>query len=56
MASGVAGAEGERNELPVACRAGVMIFPGVFTLVRDADKQVIGAMLVCSGPGTAPAV
>jgi PAS domain S-box-containing protein len=50
MESGVAGGEGVAFELPVGCAGGVSVFPGMFVLVRDAGKAVIGAMAIFTAP------
>jgi PAS domain S-box-containing protein len=50
MESGVAGGEGQAFELPVGCAGGVSVFPGMFVLVRDASKTVIGAMAIFTAP------
>ena len=50
MESGFAGGEGVAFELPVGCAGGVMVFPGMFMLVRDAEKAVIGAMAIFTAP------
>ena len=46
MSTGTAGAEAQPVELPVNCRGGVQTFPGQFVLVRDSNKNVIGAMAI----------
>jgi PAS domain S-box-containing protein len=47
MEAGSAKLDGQSTEIPVKCRDGTMtVFPGAFYLVRDAQKIVIGAMVV----------
>jgi PAS domain S-box-containing protein len=46
MASGRAQYEGQPSDLPVKCRNGQTTFPGLFVLLRDARKNVIGAMAI----------
>ncbi len=46
METGSANAENQPCELPIACRSGLTAAPAVFTLLRSAQKSVIGAMVV----------
>jgi PAS domain S-box-containing protein len=54
MAEGVAQAEGQPFELPIGCAGGVAVFPGMFVLVRDAGKAVIGALAIFTAPTPPP--
>ena len=52
METGSAKSEGHSTEIPVRCRDGrVVAFPGLFVLLRDANKDVIGAMAIFSPAG-----
>jgi PAS domain S-box-containing protein len=57
MATGSAQYEGQPSDLPVKCRNGQRVFPGLFMLLRDARKNVIGAMAIFTAaePGSAEA-
>jgi PAS domain S-box-containing protein len=47
MDAGSANLDGQSTEIPVKCRDGtVTVFPGAFMLLRNAQKQVIGAMVI----------
>lgn len=47
MANGSSKLDGQSTEIPVKCRDGAMtVFKGAFMLLRNADKKVIGAMVI----------
>jgi PAS domain S-box-containing protein len=47
MEAGSANLDGQSTQIPVRCADGsVTVFPGAFMLLRDAEKKVIGAMVV----------
>jgi PAS domain S-box-containing protein len=47
METGSAKLDGQSTEIPVKCADGnVTVFPGAFMLLRDAERRVIGAMVV----------
>jgi len=47
MDAGAANLDGQSTEIPVKCRDGtITVFPGAFMLLRDAQKKVIGAMVI----------
>src|SRR6476660_2498265 len=49
--TGTAASEGQSTHIPVRCRDGQVVpFPGLFMLLRDAQKTVIGAMAIFSPP------
>jgi PAS domain S-box-containing protein len=51
MAAGVAKSEGQPTDIPVKCRDGTVLpCPGLFVLLRDARKEVIGAMAIFRPP------
>ena len=52
MESGAAKLDGQSTEIPVKCQDGTLtVFPGAFSLLRDAGRQVIGVMVIF-GPRT----
>jgi PAS domain S-box-containing protein len=55
MKSSFAKLENQPFDLPVKSRGQVMAVRGVLTLLRDPDKNVIGAMAVLTLPNTAAA-
>ena len=47
METGSAKLDGQSTKIPVKCGDGaVTVFPGAFMLLRDAQKKVIGAMVI----------
>ncbi len=47
MEAGTAKLDGQPTEVPVRCADGaVMIFPGSLVLLRNAERAVIGAMVI----------
>jgi PAS domain S-box-containing protein len=55
MATGAAKLENQPFDLPVLARGQVVAVRGVLTLVRDPDKNVIGAMAVLTLPAASAA-
>jgi PAS domain S-box-containing protein len=47
MDTGTAKLDGQSTDIPVRCRDGnITVFPSAFNLMRNSQKQVIGAMVV----------
>src|SRR5215813_9504007 len=53
MEAGTAAAEGTAFDLPVLCSDGsVLMCPATFVLIRDGQKNTIGAMAILRQPGS----
>jgi PAS domain S-box-containing protein len=55
MATGTAAMEGQSFDLPAQHRDGaVLVCPATFVLVRDGQKNTVGAMAILAAPAATP--